>query len=299
MAAFEGTHDFVLATPDGALPTLNINGFGLFFHAGSSLSSTMLKHTLQSSALCYSPQTMRDSHPNRVQRRDSELDLSRRLLGKLPVSTPLPKTVPEATSIRDQIIASFADLPTKKCYSIKELLDNHRGHVNGFSLADFAFVHMPGGHAPMVDFNDNTMMGELLNTLREVDVPISLICHAPVALTSAKYRVDAAGAITTNDNHAFKGAKIMTVPTMGEKMALMTQYPKIPGVKTRLAYYVDEALKQAGYNVELTWNPGAPNVVWDEDHGVLTGNGPQAVDEQAAALAKILRDRALTRAAKQ
>ncbi|GAB3654102.1 hypothetical protein GCM10027589_12570 [Actinocorallia lasiicapitis] len=44
------------------------------------------------------------------------------------------------------------------------------------------------------------------------------------------------------------------------------------------------ALKESGYDVALTLNPAAVKVVWDEEHGLLTGNGPQAVDEQAARL---------------
>lgn len=72
---------------------------------------------------------------------------------------------------------------------------------------------------------------------------------------------------------------------------LATQYPKVPGERTRLTYYVDVALTDADYNVSLTLNPSAPKTVWDENHILLTGNGPQAVDEQANRLAEILRER--------
>jgi hypothetical protein len=60
--------------------------------------------------------------------------------------------------------------------------------------------------------------------------------------------------------------------------------PKVPGQKTRLPYDVDEALKDAGYQVETTINPSAVQVVFDEQANLLTGSGPQAIDAQAARL---------------
>jgi hypothetical protein len=39
--------------------------------------------------------------------------------------------------------------------SIQELITKDRDPGDDFSLGDLAFAHMPGGHAPMVDFNDN------------------------------------------------------------------------------------------------------------------------------------------------
>ena len=67
-------------------------------------------------------------------------------------------------------------------------------------------------------------------------------------------------------------------------MVLRMSYPKVPGQKTRLTYYVDEALKEAGCRVETTKNPGAVHVVFDERVNLLTGNGPQAIGAQAAKL---------------
>lgn len=291
MSQFEDTHDFVLATPDGELPQLDINGLALNFHAGGSLGAATARHTMQTEAKKLSAEKLREKNPELLARRESELALSRRLLGRIPISDPLPKTDSEATLIREDVLASFDALPEHTYYSIEQLLARHRDTADDFSLADFDFVHMPGGHAPMVDFHDNPWMGELLHSLRESNVTISLICHAPVALTSARYRVGQDGAISTNENHEFKGANITTVPKYGERMMLATQYPKVPGEKTRLPYYVDVALKEKGYDVDLTLNPSAVKVVWDERLGLLTGNGPQAVDEQAARLSEVLGQR--------
>ena len=288
MARFEATHDFVLATPDGALPQLDINGMALGMQGGSDLGSATAHIALESDLKKMSPEQLREKNPKLLARRETELALSRRLMGKMSLSEVLPNTDREAASIRGDIIASFEDLPYHTYHSIEQLISMHRDPESDFSLADFDFVHMPGGHAPMVDFNDNPWMGELLNTLHESGVLISLICHAPIALTSARYRVSADGAVSINDNHIFKGANITTVPKYGELAMLSFGYPKVPGKKTRLLYYVDVALKEAGYDVSLTLNPAAVNVVWDEARNLLTGNGPQAVDEQASRLVEII-----------
>ncbi|MEV4206190.1 DJ-1/PfpI family protein [Nocardia salmonicida] len=294
MAEFDKTHDFILATPDGRPPQLDINGMALNFQAAGSLGLATARTTLQSNVKHLSPQQLREKNPGLLERRNDELALAHRLLGRLPVSQALPKTDEEAVAIRDDIVAGFDALPQLEYLSLPQLIERHRDPADAFTLADVDFVHMPGGHAPMVDFHDNPWMGELLNTLHEENVPISLICHAPIALTSAKYRIDADGKTTVDPDHAFKGAHITTVPKYGEKMMLATQYPKVPGERTRLTYYVDVALEDAGYDVSLTLNPSAPKTVWDEDHNLLTGNGPQTVDEQADRLAEILRERTNT-----
>ncbi|WP_181273824.1 DJ-1/PfpI family protein [Brevibacterium oceani] len=292
MAQFEETHDFILATPDGEVPQLDINGLALNFHAAGDLGPATARHTIQTDAEKLSPERLREKNPELLKRREAELALARRHLGRLPVSEPLPKTDREAVSIRAGVLASFKEVPEERYHSIEQLLAMDRDPSDEFALADFDFVHMPGGHAPMVDFHDNPLMGELLHTLREADVPISLICHAPIALTSGRYRVGADGTVQVSEDHEFKGASITTVPRWGERFMLASQYPKVPGQKTRLTYYVDVALKEAGYDVNLNLNPTAVKVIWDAEHDVLTGNGPQAVDAQAARLVEILGDRA-------
>ncbi|MFI6547512.1 hypothetical protein ACIBO9_30155 [Streptomyces prunicolor] len=291
MAEFEKDYDFVLATPDGRPPQLDVNGLALNFHGGGNIGLATARTTMQTGVERFGPEKLREKNPDLLKRRESELALAYRLLGRIPVSEPLPKTDAEAISVRGDVVAGFEASPRREYLSIQQLIERHRDPASDFSLADLAFVHMPGGHAPMVDFNDSPWMGELLHTLREVDVPISLICHAPIALTSACYRVDGDGKVTTDPDHAFKGARITTVPKYGERAMLGFQYPKVPGERTRLTYYVDVALKQAGYDVHLTLNPSAPKVIWDADHSLLTGNGPQAADEQAARLAEIVRGR--------
>ncbi|MFD3373894.1 MULTISPECIES: hypothetical protein [unclassified Streptomyces] len=291
LAQFEKDYDFILATPDGKPPQIDMNGLGLNFMGGKNTGTVAARTTIQNAQKGFTPEGLRKKNPKLVQRRNAELALSRRHLGRISVSAPLPKTDKEAISIRDEVVASFEALPEMKYFSIQELIEKHRDPNTPFSLQDLAFVHMPGGHGPMVDFHDNPWMGELLNSLRENRVPISLICHGPVALTSAKYRITGDGEVITNTEHALKGAKITTFAQIAERIVLASQYPKVPGKRTRLPYFVDVALKDAGYNVKLTPNPSGVKVVWDEKHGLLTGNGPQAIDVQAARLAKIVQSR--------
>lgn len=288
LAAFEDDHDFIFATPDGNPPQLDINGLALNFHAAGRLGSATARTTIQRAAKHSTPEALRAKNPGLLERRTAELALARRHLGRIPVSQALPRTDSEAASIRDDVVAGFDALPQHHYRSIPELIRRHRDPADDFSLDGLAFVHMPGGHAPMVDFHDNPWMGELLHTLRESAVPISLICHAPVALTSARHRVDDEGTVTTDERHPFNGARITTVARYGERMMLELQYPKVPGEATRLPYYVDVALDADGYDVSLTLNPSAVKVVWDEEHALLTGNGPQSVDAQTEQLATIV-----------
>ncbi|MEU3620759.1 hypothetical protein ABZ725_52315 [Streptomyces sp. NPDC006872] len=287
MAAFEDDYDFVFATPDGNPPQLDINGMALNFHAGSRLGSATARTTIQRATKHSTPEALRAKNPDLLERREAELALAHRHLGRIPVSEALPRTDSEAVSIRDDVVAGFEALPEHHYHSIPELIRRHRDPDDDFSLDSFAFVHMPGGHAPMVDFHDNPWMGELLHTLHDNAVPISLICHAPVAMTSARYRVDDEGTVTTDEQHRFRGARLTTVARYGERMMLELQYPKVPGESTRLPYYVDVALDAAGYDVDLTLNPSAAKVVWDDEHTLLTGNGPQSVDAQTEHLLRI------------
>ncbi len=287
LQSFGDEYDFVFATPDGQLPQLDINGMTLSFHAGAGIGAATARAAM-AEAVRFDVNTFRQRRPELLTRRQGELQTAYKLLGKIPVSESLPNTDKEAKLVRDDIVKAFEALPEHTYYSVRELVERNRDPQDALKLRDFAFVHMPGGHAPMIDFVDTPYLGELLNTLHEEGVLISLICHAPVAMVSAKYRVSANGEISASSDHNFKGARLTTVPKHGELIALTMAYPKVPGQKTRLTYYVDEALKEAGYQVETTNNPSAVHVVFDEKANLLTGNGPQAVDDQAAKLREIL-----------
>ena len=140
----------------------------------------------------------------------------------------------------------------------------------------------------MVDFRDNPWLGEALHIARENGVIISLICHAPVAVTSTRQRVDAQGHPYFVSDNPFLAAAISTVPTIGELFALRFLYPRVPGKKTRLSYFVDKAIKEAGFKLATSLNIAAPLLAYEPSVRLLTGNGPQAIDQQAAKLRNVL-----------
>ncbi|WP_329280530.1 DJ-1/PfpI family protein [Streptomyces sp. NBC_01451] len=285
---FSDEYEFTFATPGGLVPQLEINGLGLSMHAAEKFGSATVSATA-AQAFRFDVDTFRTKRPELVARRDSELALARRYLGRLPVSESLPGSDKEVVVLRDDLIKAMQDLPEHSFPSVDQLVRRHHDAEDSFDLGAFDFVHMPGGHAPMVDFVDNPWIGELLHTLRENGVLISLICHAPVAMASAKYRVGADGAVVTDLDHAFRGVRVTTVAKSAELFVLSNGYLKIPGKKVRMGYFIDEALRDAGYKVETTTNPTAVKVIWEEGVRLLTSNGPQSIDEHAARLRTLLR----------
>jgi len=123
-----------------------------------------------------------------------------------------------------------------------------------------------------------------------------LICHAPVAVTSTRQRVDAQGRSYLVSDNPFLAATISTVPKIGERFALRFLYPRVPGRRTRLPYFVDVAIKEAGFTVASSPNISAPKLAYEPSVRLLTGNGPQAIDQQAAKLRSVLTS---TRAARR
>ena len=285
---FEHDYEFTFATPDGTPPQLDINGMSLAFHAIEKLGAATLTTTLEQRRDSFDIDSYRQRHPDLVARREQELQLLERHLGRIPVSEVLPNTEREAAAFRTELVARLSRLPEHTFPSVEELVLRHRDPQDRFSFADYDFIHAPGGHAPMVDFRDNPWLGETLHVARENDVLISLICHAPIAMTSTRERIDPAGKPYRVTDNPFLAATITTVPKHGEKVALTASYPHVPGERTRLAYFVDEAIKEAGFTVSTTLNPTAVKLIHEPSVGLLTGNGPQAIDAQATKIRDIV-----------
>ena len=89
-------------------------------------------------------------------------------------------------------------------------------------------------------------------------------------------------------DNPFLAAPISTVPTIGERFALRFLYPHVPGKATRLTYFVDAAIKEAGFPLATSVNIAAPLLAYEPSVRLLTGNGPQAIDQQAARLRTLL-----------
>lgn len=311
---FGDAYEFTFATPDGKAPLLDLNGLDLNFHvqgpaapyvnAFTNARNTDLgfpTRVREILGLTETPEQSRSKRKVEFARRQAELALAARHLGRLEVSEPLANTSKEAIAFRPEALETLSKAPTVRYLSLREVItadrDARKGS-GGRALGDYDFVYIPGGHAPMVDMRDNAELGEVLNGFHEAGKPIMAICHGPIAMTSADLRVDEAFAPIPAKASPLLGAKVTTVSRFEETLMLEIGYVKQPTLEgpTRLTYFVDEGLKGDGFEVSygspmvagLQLKPGYPNVVWDASRKVLTGNGPQAMDMMADRMEEIL-----------
>jgi putative intracellular protease/amidase len=240
--------------------------------------------------------SFRQRHPELVARREQEVQLLERHIGRIPVSELLPGSEPELAEFRPELIRRLDQRPQQTFHSLQDLVQRHRDPADAFTFADFDFIHAPGGHAPMVDFRDQPWLGETLHLARENGVTISLICHAPVAMTSTLQRIDAQGRAYEVTDNAFLAATISVVPKLGERIAMRFGYAHVPGKTTRVPYFVDEAIKEAGFRVTSPFNIATAKLAYEPSVRLLTGNGPQAIDRQTARLHDLLTNTAAVRA---
>src|SRR5205085_7816742 len=97
----------------------------------------------------------------------------------------------------------------------------------------------------------------------ENGVTVSLICHAPLAMTSTRQRVDAEGRSYLVSDNPFLAATISVVPKIGEQYAMRFGYPHVPGKRTRVPYFVDVAIKEAGFTIATSLNIAAPLLAYE------------------------------------
>src|SRR2546425_5289880 len=190
---FEDDYEFTFATPDGNVPQLDINGMGLAMHAIEKIGYKTLPLTMQQRRGSFDVSSFRQRHPDLVARREQEVQLLERHIGRIPVSELLPGSEPELAEYRPELIRRLDKLPEGTFHSLQELVLRHRDPADPFTFADFDFIHAPGGHAPMGDFRDDPWLGATLHVARENGVTISLIGHPPLAMTSTRPRVHAPG----------------------------------------------------------------------------------------------------------
>jgi hypothetical protein len=115
-------------------------------------------------------------------------------------------------------------------------------------------------------------------------------------MTSTLQRIDAQGRAYEVTDNAFLAATISVVPKLGERIAMRFGYAHVPGKTTRVPYFVDEAIKEAGFRVTSPFNIGAAKLAYEPSVRLLTGNGPQAIDRQTARLHDLLTNTAAVRA---
>ena len=291
LEVFKDEYEFTFATTDGAIPTLDINGETLLMHTANKLPVKSVELTVKLNCK-FDVDKYRENNAEYVNRRRKELEIAGELMGKLKVSKALPRSNKEAKIFKDEIQEYMDTLKEHKFMSLKEIIEKDDDVNDEFKLSNFRFVHIPGGHAPMVDFVDNPYLGEVLNRIYENNILLSLICHAPIALSSAKYRIDKNNNVINVDDHAYKGANITAFGKVEELQVALGGFYHVPGEKTRLEYYITDKLRDDGYIVSTT-KEFLPKVIYDESKNLITGNGPQAIDIQAKKLKEILEKRNL------
>jgi putative intracellular protease/amidase len=264
------------------VPQIDTNGFSIPWHATDEMTEVYIDSAPQFADPNFDVAAYRHQYAALAERRERELQLLERHLGRLPITDPLPSTDPEVLAFRPELLHRLQALQPKRYRSLPELIRMHRDPSDDFTFADFDFIHAPGGHAPMVDFHENRWLGEVLHLARENRVYISLICHAPIALTSTNWRVDDGGTPVRVEDNAFLAAEVTTVGREGETGMLDQGYVHIPPGPTRLEYFVDEALREAGFTVRTAPIPTSMILLPNAQAGLVTGNGPQTVDIQAA-----------------
>ncbi len=320
LEVYEDQFDFVFVTPDGEPPQLDINGMDLNIHiqgpsaplwsGASGLKQTLLPYPdfLPSPWNNLRHENFLALRKDEISRRLKEINLAKKHLGKIPISKTLPNTHPEVKKFSTEVAAFFEHEAQKDFFSLKEILEKDSDPSDPFKISKMGFIFMPGGHAPMVDFVQNPYLGDVLRRAHQ-KVLIAAICHGPIAFESTQYSLlhyEKSGKLVVRSDNPFRGLRITTVSEFEETLMLRLGYPKVPFAKnifkkdspqfTRLEYFVDQELFRSGYLIEygnplkmgVQLYPGYPHVVFDRGHKVLTGNGPQTMDQFVDEMRKII-----------
>src|SRR6266540_7161130 len=87
---FENDYEFTFATPDGNAPQLDINGMALSVQSIEKTGFKTLPMRMQQRRRSFDVSSFRARHPELVARREQEVRLLERHLGRIPVSELLP-----------------------------------------------------------------------------------------------------------------------------------------------------------------------------------------------------------------
>ena len=154
-----------------------------------------------------------------------------------------------------------SDLPenkteaTKRYYSDKETQDKLGNAVklSTVSASDFDTVFYPGGHGPMWDLASDKDSAKLIQDFYFSGKPVTLVCHAPVALKYAR-RPDGLWLI--------EGKRITAFTNTEEETAQLTEV---------VPFSLEDMLKQRGCNF-LKGEDWKPFVT--RDGLLITGQNP-------------------------
>jgi putative intracellular protease/amidase len=140
-----------------------------------------------------------------------------------------------------------SDLPenkteaTKRYYSDKETQDKLSNTLllSSVSEGDFDAVYYPGGHGPMWDLPDNKDSIRLIESFYNNGKPVTLVCHAPVALKNVK---------TPDGEWLIKGKRVSAFTNTEEEAVELTHV---------VPFLLEDMLKERGANFQKgeDWRP--------------------------------------------
>lgn len=133
-----------------------------------------------------------------------------------------------------------SDLPenkteaTKRYYSDKETQDKLSNTValNTVSESDFDAIFYPGGHGPMWDLPDNQDSIKLIESFYNNGKPVTLVCHAPVALKNVK---------TPDGEWLIKSKRVAAFTNTEEEAVQLTKV---------VPFLLEDMLKERGANFQ-------------------------------------------------
>src|SRR6266511_2061819 len=123
---FENDHEFTFATPDGNAPQLDINSMSLAMHAIEKTAAKTIPLGMQQRSRSFDVDSFRRRHPDLVARREQEIQLLERHVGRIPVSELLPGSEPEVAEFRPELIRRLDKLPEGTFHSLQDLVERHR-----------------------------------------------------------------------------------------------------------------------------------------------------------------------------
>ncbi len=154
-----------------------------------------------------------------------------------------------------------SDLPENKTeatlryYSDKETQDvlGNTVKLSTVSADDFDTVFYPGGHGPMWDLADDADSAKLIEDFYNSGKPVTLVCHAPVALKNARL---------PNGLWLIEGKRVTAFTNTEEETAQLTHV---------VPFSLEDMLKQRGANFEKgeDWKPFVTR-----DGLLITGQNP-------------------------
>jgi putative intracellular protease/amidase len=154
-----------------------------------------------------------------------------------------------------------SDLPenkteaTRRYYNDPETQDklSHTVPLNTVSESDFDAIFYPGGHGPMWDLPDNQDSIKLIEDFYNHGKPVTLVCHAPVALKNVK---------TPDGEWLIKGKKVAAFTDTEEETAQLTQV---------VPFLLEDMLIERGANYQKgdDWQPFVTR-----EGNLITGQNP-------------------------